>query len=392
MLLSIALILLLGLLANYLFQKIHLPGLIGMLLVGIAIGPYALNLIDSSILTISSDLRQIALIIILVRAGLSLNIDDLQTIGRPAILLCFVPAVFEITAITILGPMLLNLSIVDSLTLGAVLAAVSPAVIVPKMINLMEDGYGTDKKIPQLLLAGASVDDIVVIVLFTFFLSMGLGNSVSVLSLFQIPLSIVTGIIIGIAVGLILSKFFKQHSIPSVYSFLIVFCCSLLLVSLENFIQTLIPFSGLLSVMALGMTLSKRNPTKTVQLNKYFKYLWIVAEPVLFILVGASVNLSYSLQIGIPSILLVVIALAIRMIGVFFCLIKTNLNLKEKLFCMISYLPKATVQAAIGGIPLASGLASGEIILSISVIAILLSAPIGAIGIEKTYQKLLNKV
>ena len=391
MLLSIALILLLGMMMGWICKKAHLPGLIGMLMTGIMLGPYALNLIDASILGISAELRKIALIIILTRAGLSLDLEDLKRVGRPAILMCFVPACFEILGMVFLAPKLLGVSVVDATVMGAVVGAVSPAVIVPKMLRLMEEGYGTQKSIPQMILAGASVDDVFVIVLFTAFTGLAQGESVSVKSFAEIPVSIILGIAAGLAVGCGLAVFFEKVHIRDTSKVMIVLCVSFLLVTLEEQAGEVIPFASLLAVMAMGIALQKKREVVARRLSVKFNKLWSVSEILLFVLVGATVDLRYALSAGGMVIVLLFGVLFFRMIGVWLCLWRTGLNWRERLFCMIAYMPKATVQAAIGGIPLAMGLSCGEMVLTVAVAAILVTAPLGAFLMELTYQKLLSR-
>ncbi len=391
MLLSIALILLLGMMMGWICKKAHLPGLIGMLMTGIMLGPYALNLIDASILGISAELRKTALIIILTRAGLSLDLEDLKRVGRPAILMCFVPACFEILGMVFLAPKLLGVSVVDAAVMGAVVGAVSPAVIVPKMLRLMEEGYGTQKSIPQMILAGASVDDVFVIVLFTAFTGLAQGESVSVKSFAEIPVSIILGIAAGLAVGCGLAVFFEKVHIRDTSKVMIVLCVSFLLVTLEEQAGEVIPFASLLAVMAMGIALQKKREVVARRLSVKFNKLWSVSEILLFVLVGATVDLRYALSAGGMVIVLLFGVLFFRMIGVWLCLWRTGLNWRERLFCMIAYMPKATVQAAIGGIPLAMGLSCGELVLTVAVAAILVTAPLGAFLMELTYQKLLSR-
>ena len=389
MLLSIALILLLGLLFGSLFSKAKLPSLLGMILVGMVLSPYALNLIDESILNISGDLRQIALVIILTRAGLSLNIADLKKVGRPAVLMCFVPACVEIAGTVLLAPRLLGITSLEAAVMGSVIAAVSPAVIVPRMIRLIEEGYGTKKSIPQLLLAGASVDDVFVIVLFTAFTSLASTGQISAASFLQIPVSIFLGIVIGAVVGLFLVQFFKRVHMRDSVKLLIILSFSFLLLELQNRLEGIIPVSGLLAIMSLGIVIKQTYPVLAVRLSGKYNKLWVAAEVFLFVLVGATVDVKYAMSAGIAAVLVVAGALVFRMAGVALSLIRTDLNGKERAFCMIAYTPKATVQAAIGAIPLAMGLPCGQIVLTVAVLSILITAPLGAIGIDHTYKKLL---
>lgn len=391
MLLSIAVILLTGLLLGGLFSKVKLPSLLGMIIVGIVLGPHALNLIDESILNISADLRQIALVIILTRAGLSLDISDLKRVGRPAILMCFVPACVEIIGTVLLAPLLLGISTLEAAIMGSVLAAVSPAVIVPRMIRLMEEGYGIDKSIPQLILAGASVDDVFVIVIFTAFTSLASTGELSPVSILQIPVSIVLGIIVGVIVGMVLVKFFRMFHMRDSVKLLIILSFSFLLIELQNQLEGIVPFSGLLAIMSLGIVIKRKYDILAKRLSGKYNKLWVAAEIFLFVLVGATVDLKYAAVAGVSAVLLVAGALVFRMIGVALCLIKTDLSRKERLFCMVAYVPKATVQAAIGAIPLTMGLSCGQIVLTIAVLSILITAPFGAICIDNLYKKLLEK-
>ena len=391
MLLSIAVILLTGLLLGGLFSKIKLPSLLGMIIVGIVLGPHALNLIDESILNISADLRQIALVIILTRAGLSLDISDLKRVGRPAILMCFVPACVEIIGTVLLAPLLLGISTLEAAVMGSVLAAVSPAVIVPRMIRLMEEGYGVDKSIPQLILAGASVDDVFVIVIFTAFTSLASTGELSPVSILQIPVSIVLGIIVGVIVGMVLVKFFRMFHMRDSVKLLIILSFSFLLIELQNQLEGIVPFSGLLAIMSLGIVIKRKYDILAKRLSGKYNKLWVAAEIFLFVLVGATVDLKYAAVAGVSAVLLVMGALVFRMMGVALCLIKTDLSRKERLFCMVAYVPKATVQAAIGAIPLTMGLSCGQIVLTIAVLSILITAPFGAICIDNLYKKLLEK-
>lgn len=386
MLLSISLILLLGMSLGYICQKLKLPSLIGMLLTGIILGPYVLNLLDPNILAISGDLRKIALIIILTRAGLGLDLSALRKLGRPAILMCFLPATFELLAVLLLAPTLLDLSPLESLILGSVLAAVSPAVVVPRMVKLMDEGY---KGIPDLILAGASVDDVYVIVLFSTFIGMAQGQGVNIMNFINIPISIFLGILIGLLLGYVLAFFFKNIHIRDTSKVLIILSISLLLVVLEDSLTTSITFSSLISIMFIGVGLKKNREIVAKRLSIKYGKLWVGAEVFLFVLVGATVNINYLTHVGFKALLLIILALIFRMFGVFICLLKTKLNKKEKLFAMIAYTPKATVQAAIGGIPLSLGLACGDIVLTVAVLAIILTAPLGAFAIDLSYKKLL---
>lgn len=390
MLTSIALILLLGLFLSSLFSKMKLPGLLGMIIAGIVLSPHAFNLIDQSILSISADLRQIALVIILTRAGLSLDFADLKRVGRPAILMCFVPACMEIIGTIILAPILLGVTVLEAAIIGSVIAAVSPAVIVPRMIKLIDEGYGKEHSIPQLILAGASVDDVFVIVVFTALISLASTGTVSAISFLQIPVSILTGIGIGAATGSILVIFFKKFHMRDSVKVLIILSFSFLLLELQNRLEGIIPISGLLAIMSLGIVIKQKYSVLAKRLSGKYNKLWVAAEVFLFVLVGAAVDLRYAAAAGIFAVLLIICALAFRMSGVAMSLIKTKLTRQEKLFCMMAYTPKATVQAAIGTIPFTMGLACGQTVLTAAVLSILITAPFGAICIDNLYKKLLN--
>ena len=389
MLLSISLMLLMGMFLGWICKKLKLPSLVGMMFTGVILGPYVLNLIDASILNISADLRRIALIIILTRAGLTLNIHDLKKVGRPAILMCFVPAAFEMIGMVILAPKLFEVSVLEAAIMGAVVAAVSPAVIVPKMIRLIEEGYGVKKGIPQLILAGASVDDVFVIVLFAAFTGLAQGKQISAVSFVNIPVSICLGILVGCLIGFVMAKFFEKVHIRDTAKVIIMLSISFALVTLEDAITGVITFSALISIMFIGIAMQKYRKEASARLSAKFNKLWVCAEIFLFVLVGATVDLHYVTSAAISTILLLFGVLCFRTLGVFLCLLHTELTLKERLFCMLAYMPKATVQAAIGGVPLAMGLGCGNIVLTVAVMAILITAPLGAFFIELTYKKLL---
>lgn len=391
MLLSIALILILGMFMGWLCQKIKLPSLLGMLITGIVLGPYGLNLLDGSILGISADLRKIALIIILTRAGLGLDISGLKKIGRPAVLMCFVPASFELIGMILLAPKLMGLTTLEAAIMGAVLAAVSPAVVVPRMVKLMDEGYGVKEGIPQLILAGASVDDVYVIVLFSTFVGMMQGEGASVLKVVNIPISIFLGIAIGLVLGVLLAHYFKKVHIRDTSKLLIILSISFLLVVLEDKLTTAITFSSLIAIMFIGVGLQKRREVVAKRLSAKYGKLWVAAEVFLFVLVGATVNISYLGKVGAKALLVIVGALVFRMLGVFVCLLGTSLKRKERLFAMLAYTPKATVQAAIGGIPLALGFACGDTVLTVAVLAIVITAPLGAFAIDLSYKKWLSR-
>lgn len=389
MLASIAIILLLGLLLGSVFSKMKLPSLLGMMIAGIVLSPHALNLIDTSILGISADLRQIALVIILTRAGLSLDMTDLKKVGRPAILMCFVPACVEMIGTILLAPVLLNVTILEAAIIGSVIAAVSPAVIVPRMIRLIDEGYGKNHSIPQLILAGASVDDVFVIVIFTSLMSLASTGTISAVSFLQIPVSIVTGFVVGAIVGNILITFFKKFHMRDSIKIIIILSFSFLLLELQNRLEGIIPISGLLAIMSLGIVMKQTNASLAIRLSDKYNKLWVAAEVFLFVLVGATVDLKYVATAGVFAVLLVIGALIFRMLGVAISMIKTDLTRKEKWFCMIAYTPKATVQAAIGAIPLTTGLDCGQTVLTVAVLSILITAPFGAICIDHLYKKLL---
>lgn len=391
MLKSIALIMLIGMSAGWVCRKVKLPGLLGMLFTGIILGPYVFNLLDSSILLVSADIRKIALVIILTRAGLTLNLEDLKKVGRPAFLMCFVPATFEMIGMIILAPRLLSVSLIEAAVIGAVVAAVSPAVVVPKMIKLMEVGYGTKQGIPQLILAGASVDDVYVIVMFTAFTSLAQGGNVSVMSFVNIPVSIMFGIIIGIIIGKALAVVWKKLHIRDTVKAAIFLSVALLLVDIEASLNTPITFASLISVMFIGIALKKDRPEVAFRLSQKYNKMWVWAEVMLFVLVGATVDIGYVAYAGVSSIVIIIGALIFRMAGVALCMAGTKLKLKERVFCMLAYTPKATVQAAIGGVPLSMGLACGNTVLIVAVLAIIITAPLGAFAIDMTYRKLLKK-
>ena len=391
MLLSISLILIVGMSMGWLCQRMKLPSLLGMLVTGIILGPYVLNLLDESILGISSELRKIALIIILTRAGLGLDVSGLKKIGRPAILMCFVPASFELLGMILLAPKLMGLSVLEAAVMGAVLAAVSPAVVVPRMVKLMEEGYGVKEGIPQLILAGASVDDVYVIVLFSTFVGMMQGQGASVVSFINIPVSIVLGIAIGLLFGVLLAYYFKNVHIRDTSKVFIILSISFLIVVMEDRLTTAITFSALIAIMFLGIGLQYKREVVAKRLSVKYAKLWVAAEVFLFVLVGATVNIGYLGKVGVKALIVIIGAVMFRMLGVFVCLLGTSLKRKERLFAMMAYTPKATVQAAIGGIPLSLGFACGDTVLTVAVLAIVLTAPFGAFAIDLSYKRLLKK-
>ncbi len=397
MLTSLAYIFLVGLSMAAICQKLKLPRIIGMLITGIVLGPYVLDLLDPSILSISAELRQMALIIILLKAGLSLNLSDLKKVGRPAIMMSFVPASFEILAFFIFAPHLLGVTRIEAAVMGAVLGAVSPAVVVPRMVQLIESKYGTEKSIPQMIMAGASCDDIYVIVLFSTFVSMAQGGKAQIMDFINIPVSIILGILLGAIAGFLLSSFFEtayahKHCVRNSVKIIIILGVSFLLMAIETWAEGYVSISGLLAVMSMACVLKLKSVAfVSKRLSEKLGKLWIAAEVILFVLVGAAVDIRYTMKAGLAAVGMIFIALAFRAIGVSICLIKTNLTAKERLFCVIAYMPKATVQAAIGSVPLAMGLPCGQIVLSVAVLAIIITAPLGAIGIDYSYKKLLSK-
>lgn len=392
MLTSLGLVLLLGMALGALAKRLKLPSLVGMLIAGMILGPYALDLLSDSLLNISADLRQLALIIILTRAGLSLDVEALKRVGRPAVLMCFVPACFEILGMTLLAPRLLGVSTLDAAIMGAVVGAVSPAVIVPRMIRLSEEGWGVDRGIPQLILAGASVDDVFVIVMFTAFTGLASGGTgLTVGAVLGVPASILTGIAAGLLLGWLLAQWFRRVHMRDSVKVVILLSLDFLLVAAEDALEGIFPFSGLLAVMGAGVGLQKWRTVVAQRLSLKFSKLWVAAEVALFVLVGAAVDLRYALSAGVMAILAVLGALCFRAVGVLVCVSGAHFSGKEKLFCVLGYLPKATVQAAIGGVPLAMGLGCGQIVLTVAVIAILVTAPLGALAIDRSYSKLLTQ-
>lgn len=394
---SLALVFLIGLAMAAVCQQLRLPRIIGMLLTGILLGPYALNWLDASILSISSELRQMALIIILIKAGLSLNLSDLKKVGRPAVMMSCVPASCEILAFFLFAPAVLGITRVEAAVMGAVLGAVSPAVVIPRMVQLMEEHYGMEKSVPQMILAGASCDDIFVIVLFSTFTSMAQGGHANVMDFVNIPVSIVLGVALGAVTGLALSEFFetayaRKHTVHNSLKVIIVLGTAFLLMAVETWLKGIVSVSGLLAVVSMACVLKLRCvPSVSKRLSEKFGKLWLAAEVLLFVLVGAAVDIRYTLAAGIPAVAMILLALVFRAVGVCLCMAGTTLNRKERLFCVIAYLPKATVQAAIGSVPLAMGLPCGQIVLSVAVLAILITAPLGAIGMDRTYKALLQK-
>ena len=391
MLLSISLILIIGMSMGWICKKIKLPSLLGMLATGIVLGPYVLNLLDESILGISADLRKMALVIILTRAGLGLDLSGLKKIGRPALLMCFVPASFEIIGMILLAPKVMGLTLLEAAIMGAVLAAVSPAVVVPRMVKLMDEGYGVKEGIPQLILAGASVDDVYVIVLFSTFVGMMQGEGASMINFVNIPISIFLGIAIGAFIGILLAYYFKKVHIRDTSKVLIILSISFLLVVTEEQLTTTIRFSALIAIMFIGIGLQRKREAVAKRLSIKYGKLWVASEVFLFVLVGATVNIGYLGKVGLKAFVVILGAIVFRMLGVFMCLLGTSMNRKERIFIMMAYTPKATVQAAIGGIPLALGFSCGDTILTVAVLAIVLTAPLGAFAIDLSYKKMLSR-
>lgn len=389
MLLSLCLILLFGLILSFVCKKLHLPALIGYLAVGIILGAFGLNLIDEKLLAISAELRKIALIIILIRAGLSLNISDLKRIGRPAILMAFLPAVFELIVVGILAPQFFDISYLDAFILGSILGAVSPAVVVPRMVKMLDNKQGTEHGVPQIIIAGSSIDDVVVIVIFTALTTFATGGAVGLMTYLNVPIAIVLGIASGLVLGLILVWFFKKVHIRDTIKVIIICAICFGLVAVEELLDGIVGYSGLLATITIGIVITSRYKVLAERLSHKYSKLWVLAEIILFVMVGATVNINYFVDNLGFGLLLIVCGLAIRSIGVYLCLIKTNLTNKERLYTAIAYTPKATVQAAIGGIPLALGLSSGNLILSIAVVAILFTAPLGAFAMDLTVNKLV---
>lgn len=391
MLLSISLILIIGMSMGWICKKIKLPSLLGMLATGIVLGPYVLNLLDESILGISANLRKMALVIILTRAGLGLDLSGLKKIGRPALLMCFVPASFEIIGMILLAPKVMGLTLLEAAIMGAVLAAVSPAVVVPRMVKLMDEGYGVKEGIPQLILAGASVDDVYVIVLFSTFVGIMQGEGASMINFVNIPISIFLGIAIGAFIGILLAYYFKKVHIRDTSKVLIILSISFLLVVMEEQLTTTITFSALIAIMFIGIGLQRKREAVAKRLSIKYGKLWVASEVFLFVLVGATVNIEYLGKVGWKAFIVILGAIVFRMLGVFMCLLGTSMNRKERIFIMMAYTPKATVQAAIGGIPLALGFSCGDTVLTVAVLAIVLTAPLGAFAIDLSYKKMLSR-
>lgn len=391
MFISLAFVFIFGMTFGWLVEKLRLPRLVGMLLTGILLGPFVCNLLDPALLSVSAELRKLALIVVLIKAGLSLDIRDLKIVGRPALLMAFVPALFEIVAVIALAPVFLDVTLIEAAVLGTVLAAVSPAVVVPKMVALMEDGYGTKKSIPQMILAGASLDDVFVIVLFTVFVGVAQGDAVSVWRFVDIPVSIGTGLVLGVLTGFLLTVLFARLHMRDSKKVILLLGVSFVFVAAEHFLKDIVPVSGLLAVMGMALMIQAKRKVVADRLSQKFSKLWVAAEIVLFVLVGAAVDIRFAAQAGLNAALLLCLVLIVRTAGVFLCLLRTRLNMKERLFCVFSYLPKATVQAAIGGVPLALGLSCGQVVLTVAVLAILITAPLGAFLMDVSYKRLLEQ-
>ncbi len=391
MLTSLAYLFIVGLSLGFIFNKLRLPALIGILIAGILLGPSCLDLLDSSLLSISIPLRQIALVVILLRAGLALDLTQLKGVGRPALLLCFLPACLEIVGVMLIAPPLLGISLLEAAIVGAVVAAVSPAVIVPKMLKLMEEGRGTAKGIPQMIMAAGSVDDVFVIVLFTAFTTLALGGSVGAVTFLNIPISIAAGVVLGAISGLAIAAYFKWFHTRDSIKLLVIASCAFLFLAIESWAKEWLAISGLLAVMVMGITILWRHPALAKRLSSKLNKVWVGMEVILFVLVGAAVDISYAASAGVAALALIFAAMLFRMFGVYLSMVRSSLSGKERIFCMVAYTPKATVQAAIGSLPLSMGLPCGEIVLTVAVLAILVTAPVGAFGIDATYQKLLQK-
>ena len=380
---SIAIIILFGLTLNFIFEKLKLPGLLGMLLLGIVLGPYVLDVLDSALLSISSDLRKLALIIILLRAGLGISKDNLNKVGKTAIKMSFIPGILEGLTIASLSMFLFNMTFIEGGILGFIVAAVSPAVVVPSMLNFIDNKIGEKKNIPTLILASASIDDVVAITIFTTFLGLYSGSQINIgMSLLSIPISIVLGIVIGVLTGLLLVSFFKKHHVRDTKKVLIILGIATLLTSLETVLSGLVPIASLLGVMTIGFVLLEKREIVAKRLAKKFNKIWVFSEILLFVLIGSQVNIEVAFNSGLKGVIIILCGLILRSIGVLISTLGTDLNLKERLFCAIAYTPKATVQAAIGAIPLSLGVPSGELILAVAVLSIILTAPLGLIGIR----------
>ena len=392
MAISLAVILLLGLLANRLFEKLKMPGLLGMLILGIVIGPYGLNILQPDMILISADLRKIALIIILLRAGLGVKRDDLKENGITALKMSSIPCLIEGLFVALASIKFLNFTFIQGGILGFIIAAVSPAVVVPFMLKLIENNVGSKRGIPTLILAGASIDDVFAITIFGAFLGLYSGSHINIaIQLLNIPVSIILGVAAGIIIGFLLIKLFRRYDIHDTKKTLIILGFSILLSELENMLKIKIQVATLLGVMAIGFVIMERLPDIGKKLSGKFGDIWVPAQILLFVLVGAQVNINVALEAGGVGIIVILIGLVGRSLGVIISLFATDFNWKERLFCIIAYIPKATVQAAIGAIPLSLGVESGDIILAVAVLSILITAPLGAIGIHYFSEKLLEQ-
>ena len=389
---SLAIIVIFGLFADYLFRKLKLPGLVGMLFTGVLCGPYVFDIIQPELLHVSSDLRMTALIVILLRAGLEMRRDTLNRVGKPVLLLAVVPAVFEGVVITLLGPHFLHITYLESAILGAIIAAVSPAVVVPFMINFIDRKIGTKKGIPTLMLAGSSIDDVFVIVIFSMLLGIYTGTNANILlKLLEIPGSILFGIGVGAITGYILYHVFERYNFRATKMTIVIVAVSILLTWLEEELKTKIAVSALLGIMTVGFIILEKTEIRAHKISAKLAKVWIFAEILLFVLVGSQVNIKVALDAGLAGVSLIFIALVARSIGTYMSVAGSELNFKEKMFCVISYVPKATVQAAIGAVPLEAGVKNGDIILAVAVLSIILTAPLGAVGIMVTGERWLGR-
>lgn len=396
MFLSLALLLWVGLILAALFDRVHLPRLLGLLLTGIVLGPQVLGLLDKGVLDLSSFLRQMALLIILIKAGLTMDVDDLKAVGRPAVLLSFLPASCEMMGYFIFAPILLNISHTEAALMGGVLAAVSPAVVVPRMVDMIENNIRTEKKIPQMIMAGASCDDIYVLVMFSAFLHLARGEHMTWFTFLDIPISVLTALLFGIITGLILVcifewRYLRERYIRNSIKVILIMSSAFLLMGIDPIIQKKVAYSSVLAVLVMALVLNKKAPQKVSRrLSEKFGKIWLVAEVFLFVLVGATVDIRYWHHAGWKALILVLVALIFRAVGVLTALARTDIGWADRFFCVVAYLPKATVQAAIGSVPLAMGLPCGALILSVAVIGIVVTAPLGAIGIDRLNQKYIK--
>lgn len=388
---SLAIIILLGLVVNTVFERLEMPGLLGMLILGVIIGPHALNWIDPDLIKISDDLRKIALIVILLRAGLGISRESLKKVGSTAIKLSCIPGLMEGFTIAIISTVVLDFSFIQGGILGFIIAAVSPAVVVPHMLNYIEQGIGTKKGVPTLLLAGSSIDDVFAITIFATFLGLYSGAHVNIgIKILSVPISIILGIVIGLTLGLIMVSIFKRNHIRDTKKVLLIIGIAILLTALEKVLERKVEIAGLLGVMTIGFMILEKMPNVGKRLAIKFNKIWVFAEILLFVMVGSQVDISVALDSGLDGLTIIFIGLIARSLGVIFSTLGTNLSWRERLFCIISYTPKATVQAAIGSVPLSLGVKSGDVILAVAVLSILITAPLGAIGIRASAHKLLD--